>query len=93
MSIGLRELARSFKARLAYYRAVYRHPRTPWTAKALLWLALAYAASPVDLIPDFIPVLGHLDDLIIVPVLIALALWLIPPDVAQECANPDNSGW
>jgi uncharacterized membrane protein YkvA (DUF1232 family) len=92
MSIGQRELVRSFKTRLACYRAVYCHPRTPWMAKGMLWLALSNATSPVDLVPDFIPVLGHLDDLVIVPGSIALALWLIPPDVAQECANQDNSG-
>ncbi|MBM3302927.1 MAG: DUF1232 domain-containing protein [Deltaproteobacteria bacterium] len=91
MGIDLRGLARSLKTRLAYYRAVYQHPRTPRISKALLWLALAYAASPVDLIPDFIPVLGHLDDLVIVPGLVAIALWLIPPDVLQECSPQDNS--
>ncbi len=58
-----------------------RDPRTPWTARGLVLLTVAYALSPIDLIPDFIPVLGYLDDLIIVPAGIALALKLIPADV------------
>ncbi len=58
-----------------------RDPRTPWTARLLVLLVVAYALSPIDLIPDFIPVLGYLDDLIIVPAGIALALRLIPPQV------------
>ena len=63
----------------------YRDPRTPWYAKLLVAGVIAYAVSPIDLIPDFIPVLGVLDDLIIVPVGIALALKMIPKDVMTEC--------
>jgi uncharacterized membrane protein YkvA (DUF1232 family) len=59
----------------------YRDPRTPWLAKAVTLLVVAYALSPIDLIPDFIPVLGYLDDLIIVPAGIALALKMIPTEV------------
>ena len=62
-----------------------RDPRTPWYAKLLAACIVAYAFSPIDLIPDFIPVLGYLDDLIIVPLGILLALKLIPPDVMAEC--------
>ncbi len=58
-----------------------RDPRTPWTARGLVLLTVAYALSPIDLIPDFVPVLGYLDDLIIVPAGIALALKLIPAEV------------
>ena len=61
-----------------------RDPRTPWYARALIFLVVAYAVSPIDLIPDFIPVLGYLDDLIIVPAGIALALTLIPPQVMAD---------
>lgn len=61
-----------------------RDPRTPWAAKALALLVLAYAFSPIDLIPDFIPVLGVLDDLILLPLGIALAIKLIPLEVIDE---------
>lgn len=78
-------MGRSIKARVAYYWRVYEHPDTPWPAKALIWLAVGYALSPIDIIPDFIPVIGHLDDLVIVPALVLLALWLVPETVKLEC--------
>jgi uncharacterized membrane protein YkvA (DUF1232 family) len=58
--------------------------RTPWYAKAVAGLVVAYALSPIDLIPDFIPVLGYLDDLLIVPAGIALAVKLIPKEIMTE---------
>jgi uncharacterized membrane protein YkvA (DUF1232 family) len=61
-----------------------RHPRTPLAAKLLAALVAAYALSPIDLIPDFIPVLGYLDDLILVPAGVCLALRLVPADVIAE---------
>jgi uncharacterized membrane protein YkvA (DUF1232 family) len=61
-----------------------RDPRVPWYAKAIAIAVAAYAASPIDLIPDFIPVLGYMDDLIIVPLGIALVIRLIPPEVMAE---------
>jgi uncharacterized membrane protein YkvA (DUF1232 family) len=61
-----------------------RDPRVPWYAKALAVAVAAYALSPIDLIPDFIPVLGYLDDLIVVPLGIALVVRLIPPDIMAE---------
>ena len=62
-----------------------RHPGAPWYAKALGVVVVAYALSPVDLIPDFIPVLGYLDDIILLPGLIWLAVRLIPAAVLIEC--------
>ncbi len=65
--------------------------RTPWYAKAVIWFVLAHTLSPIDLIPDFIPVLGYLDDLLITPAGLALAIRLIPPEVlaeARESARP-----
>ena len=66
---------------------VSRDPRVPWYAKALAVAVAAYALSPIDLIPDFIPVVGYLDDLIIVPLGIWLVVSLIPEDVMAECRN------
>ncbi len=81
----LRTAAASFRREIRVYDLVRRHPRTPRSAKILTGAALAYALSPIDLIPDFIPVIGHLDDVIVVPLLIWAALRLIPEDVLQEC--------
>lgn len=64
-----------------------KHGQTPLRAKLLAALTVAYAVSPIDLIPDFIPVLGYLDDLIILPGLIALTLRMIPADVMQQCRD------
>ena len=62
-----------------------KHPKTPWNAKALGLFVVAYALSPIDLIPDFIPVLGYVDDVLLLPGLIWLTLQLLPPDVLTEC--------
>jgi uncharacterized membrane protein YkvA (DUF1232 family) len=62
-----------------------RHSGTPWYAKAIGVFVVAYALSPIDLIPDFIPVLGYVDDLILLPGLIWLAIRLLPPDVLAQC--------
>jgi uncharacterized membrane protein YkvA (DUF1232 family) len=62
-----------------------RHPRTPWYAKLLLLAIVAYALSPIDLIPDFVPVVGLLDDIILLPLAIALVLKMIPEAVIAEC--------
>lgn len=67
----------------ALYLAM-RDPRVPWFAKFFAAVVAGYALSPIDLIPDFIPVLGYVDDLVIVPLLLYLALRLIPPAVRQE---------
>ena len=73
-----------------------KDPGTPWKARVAIGAALAYASSPIDLIPDFIPVLGQLDDLLIVPALIALAIRLIPREVIaksrREAYRRRNSG-
>src|SRR5574341_1131524 len=69
---------------LALYLA-YRDPRVPWYAKALAACVVAYALSPIDLIPDPIPVLGHLDDLVLIPLGVVAVRALIPPPVLEEC--------
>jgi uncharacterized membrane protein YkvA (DUF1232 family) len=68
----------------AIYLAAH-HPRVPWYAKLLAMAVAGYALSPIDLVPDFIPVLGYVDDLIIVPLGIWLVVWLIPKDIMAEC--------
>ncbi|MEK6777097.1 MAG: DUF1232 domain-containing protein [bacterium] len=84
---GLKAAAGSLKRELAIYRLVLKHSRTPKIARILLGLAVGYALMPFDLIPDWIPVIGHLDDLVIVPALVIIALKFIPDDVIQECRN------
>ncbi|MCI0399676.1 MAG: DUF1232 domain-containing protein [Chloroflexi bacterium] len=81
---GWRERARWLKREtLALYLA-YRDPRVPWYARLFIMAVVAYALSPIDLIPDPIPVLGYLDDLVLIPLGIALALRMIPPAVMAE---------
>ncbi len=63
----------------------YHDPRVPWLARVVVAIVVGYALSPIDLIPDFIPVLGYLDDLVIVPIGITLALKLIPAEVITDC--------
>jgi uncharacterized membrane protein YkvA (DUF1232 family) len=63
----------------------YSDPRVPWYAKAFMAAVIGYAISPIDLIPDFIPILGYLDDLIIVPAGIYLAIKMIPRGIMNEC--------
>jgi len=80
-----RSIIKRFSKEIDFYRLVLKHPRTPRAARFFLGAAIAYAVSPVDLIPDFIPVIGHLDDVVVLPVLIWLAVRLIPKDVMAEC--------
>jgi uncharacterized membrane protein YkvA (DUF1232 family) len=79
-----KRLARSFRRELEIYQQVLADSRTPIQAKILLGLAVGYLCMPFDLIPDFIPVIGHLDDIIIVPALVYLALRFIPPELVAE---------
>lgn len=76
--------ARSLKRDVTALWLAARDPRVAWHAKAVAGLVAAYALSPVDLIPDFVPVLGYLDDIIIVPLGIILAIRLVPPELMAE---------
>lgn len=76
--------ARSIKRDVVALWLAARDPRTPWYAKAMAGVVAAYALSPIDLIPDFIPVLGYLDELFILPAGIFLAVKLVPPDLMAE---------
>lgn len=81
----LKEWAYRLKSEIVALYLAARDARTPWYAKLVATSVAAYALSPIDLIPDFIPVLGYLDDLILLPLGIALAIRLIPPPVLAEC--------
>ncbi|MBI5094022.1 MAG: DUF1232 domain-containing protein [Candidatus Hydrogenedentes bacterium] len=85
MFSALKQTARRLTRELSALSLACRDPRVPWYAKALVLFVIAYAVSPIDLIPDPIPVLGYLDDLLIVPLGIALALRMIPAGVIAEC--------
>jgi uncharacterized membrane protein YkvA (DUF1232 family) len=82
---ALKVRARALKAEVLALTLAARHPRTPWYAKLLLAAIVAYALSPIDLIPDFIPVLGLVDEIVLLPFAIALAVKIIPADVMAEC--------
>jgi len=90
----LKSRARALKteAHAVYFAA--RDPRTPWYVRALVFFVVAHTFSPIDLIPDFIPILGYLDDLIITPGGIWLAVRLIPPEVLEEArATAAGPAW
>lgn len=78
---NIKEKAKKLTNELVVLHLAYRNPQTPWTAKALIIIILGYALSPIDLIPDFIPVIGLLDDLILLPLGIYWAIKLIPQEV------------
>jgi len=65
----------------------YRHPRTPWYAKVFAALIVGYVFSPIDPIPDFIPGVGLLDEMVVVPIGVLLAAKMIPPDILEECTE------
>jgi len=80
-----KQKARELKLEVYALYLAYKDPRVPWYAKVFTACVVAYAFSPIDLIPDPIPILGYLDDLVLVPLGIALAVKMIPPDVLAEC--------
>jgi len=86
----LKSLTRQLKQEFAVYRLVLKHPQTPWVSKLFLGLAVGYLLLPFDLIPDFIPILGQLDDVVIIPVLLYVALLFIPKTVIQSCREQVN---
>jgi len=81
----LKSVGRNVKRELRVYRFVLKDKRTPKISKILLGLAVGYILLPFDLIPDFIPVIGHVDDVILVPLLIIVALKFIPQEVVDDC--------
>lgn len=99
MLTSLKRRAKRLKGEVVALAYAQRHPDTPWYARAVALGVVAYALSPIDLIPDFIPVLGLLDDLILLPLGIYLALKLIPESVMLEArrrareAAPGSLPW
>ena len=83
----LKAIGRKLKAEFIFYQRLQKHPQTPKFAKALLWLAIGYVLMPFDLIPDFLPVIGQLDELVIVPLLLYWALKLTPTDIVEACRD------
>jgi len=90
---SLKKIASSFKREFHTYRLVLKDRRTPRLAKILLGAAVGYTLMPFDLIPDFIPIIGHIDDIIIVPLLIFLALKMVPPDLVDDCRKQAESNY
>lgn len=88
---SLKEKARRLKTEVYALYFAFKDPRVPWYAKALVAVVIAYVLSPIDFIPDFIPVLGYIDDLIIVSAGIYLALKMIPREVLEECRQKEVS--
>ena len=84
-SVPWKERVKALKRETFTLYLAYRHPRVPWYAKALALLIVGYALSPIDLIPDFIPVLGYLDDLVLIPLGIMIVIRMIPAEVLAEC--------
>ena len=89
----LQERAKKLKTDIPAVFLALKDKKTPWYAKLLAALTVAYALSPIDFIPDFIPVLGYLDDLIILPLLVALTIKFIPSDVFEEYRKLSQDMW
>ena len=89
----LKERAKQLKTDIPAVFIALKKRETPWTAKLLAALTIGYALSPIDLIPDFIPVLGYLDDLIILPAMVALTIRLVPAEVMAACRAEAEGLW
>ena len=91
--MNLKERAKKLKTDIPALFIAMKKKETPIAAKIVAGLTIAYALSPIDLIPDFIPVLGYLDDVILLPSLAALAIRLIPPEVFDKCREEADGLW
>jgi len=80
-----KERIKDLKSQVYALYLAYRDPRVSWFAKAFGAMVLAYALSPIDLIPDFIPVIGYLDDIVLIPLGIMIAMKMIPKEIMEEC--------
>lgn len=91
--MSIQEKAKQLRQDIPALFLALKHRQTPAAAKILACIAVGYALSPIDLIPDFIPVLGYLDDLLLLPALIVLAVKLIPEAVMKECRKKAADLW
>lgn len=89
----LRERAKQLKTDIPAVFLALKRKETPWYAKIVAAIVVVYALSPIDLVPDFIPILGYLDDVIILPALIALTVKFIPKSVFAECRAQSEEMW
>lgn len=91
--MSLKERAKKLKAEIPAFFIALKKKETPILAKVTAAISICYFLSPIDLIPDFIPVLGYLDDIIILPVLVALTIKLIPKELLQKCIVESEAIW
>ncbi|HSV27376.1 MAG TPA: DUF1232 domain-containing protein [Sedimentisphaerales bacterium] len=88
----LKTAGRELRKNIRVYSLAMKDPRTPRLARWLLWLATAYLLSPIDLMPDFVPVLGQIDDVLIVPLLFFTAMRIVPKEVVEDCRIQVTAG-
>ena len=91
--MDLKERAKKLKTDIPAVFIAMKKQKTPVLAKIIAGLTIAYALSPIDLIPDFIPVLGYIDDILLLPALVALTIRIIPPEVIDECRKEAEGIW
>lgn len=89
---SIKAKAKQLKKQIIVVYLVYMHREVKWYKKAFLLLILIYALSPIDLIPDFVPILGYLDDIVLIPLGIVLAMKMIPKDIWAECRQQAEKG-
>ena len=87
-----KEKAKKLKQEIYALYLAYKDPRVSWYAKIFIVILVGYAISPIDLIPDFIPIIGYLDDLILLPLGIILVIKMIPKEVMEECREESTKG-
>lgn len=91
--MNFKEKAQQLKNDVPAVFLAFKKKETPWYAKVMAILTISYALSPIDLIPDFIPVLGYLDDIIILPSMVAITFKLIPKDIIEACRIESEQFW
>lgn len=92
MLANIKAKAKQLKKQITVVYLAYMHKDIKWYTKAFLLLILVYALSPIDLIPDFVPILGYLDDIILIPLGIVLAMKMIPKKIWEECRQQAENG-